>query len=204
MVSTTSMNIDDDKENMPPPLPRVLTRQRTEAPYMDDTDVNDEMVTRYLQYECRYRKMKYKDRTWGWLVQNDYKHFVELMCFEVPAESNTFLALSTQLTPDDKVKAQHTTRTRDTPEGKTDTCNKYLEYKCTHKGRMNGKTWKEVRGTDYSYFTWAVGNTMARETKTFNIFRECLREPERKLVDSFPKGKVKVPKNLTWGTVTTI
>ena len=192
------MNMEDDKENMPPPLPPVLTRQRAEGPYHEFAEVNQEMVTRYLQYECQYRKMKHKGQTWGWLVKNDYAHFVELMSFEVPLESNTFVALSTQLTPEDKAKAELATRTRDTPEGKAESCNKYLEYKCTHKGRMNGKTWKEVRETDYAYFTWAVGNTMSRETKTFNIFKECLRPAEQKLVESFPKGKVQVSKNLRW------
>lgn len=199
MTMTSAMKVDDDLDMLPPPP--ILKRQRAEpAPpmYVDLTEVTPEMVTRYLQYECRYRNMKHKGETWGWLVQNDYAHFVELMCYEVPLESNTFLALSTQLTPADKAKAEVSVRTRDTPDGKADACNKYLEYKCTHKGRMNGKTWKEVRESDYSYFTWAVGNTMSRETKTFNIFRECLREPERKLVDSYPKGKVQVSKGLKW------
>lgn len=200
MTGTKAMNVDEDSSMMLPP-PSVLKREMTERappPEYADREVTPEMVTRYLQYECRYKKMKHKGETWGWLVQNDYKHFVELMCFEVPVGSNTFLALSTQLTPEDRAKAEVSIRARDTPEGKADTCNKYLEYTCTHKGRMNGKTWKEVRESDYSYFTWAVGNTMARETKTFKVFRECLREPERQLVDAYPKGKVKVNKDLKW------
>lgn len=173
--------------------PPTLTRHETEL-----VEVDEDMVLRYLQYECGYRNCKYQSPrvTWGELVSQDYPHFLELMSKDVPADSNTYIALLSQVKPHDRLAVNTAIKTRDTPEGKEQTFNYFLDLTCTHRGRMNGKTWRDVRLKDYAYFTWAVGNTMNRDTKTFKIFRECLHEDEKRLVDSFPKGEVKVPKGL--------
>ena len=192
-----SQMTDEDMSMLPPPP--VLTRQDALDGHMM-VQPDPEMTTRYLQYECRYKNCKYQDPklTWGELVKQDYNHFVDLMCYDVPRDSNTFLALAQELKSGDMEKAMSTTRHRDTTEGKEKTCDEYLSFKCMHKGRMNGKTWRDVRNKDYSYFVWAVGNTMSRDTKTFRVFRDCLKENEQKMVDSHDKGQVKVPKGLKW------
>lgn len=186
-------NAPMDVETMPPPPP--LTRQNAEQ------GVDEAMVARYLQYECKYKAAKYKDPcyTWGELVEKDYAHFVDLMSHEVPVESNTFVALQTQFrTAAHLQQARSATRNRDTPEGRIKQQNDFLMLKCSHRGRMNGKTWREIRATDYSYFVWAIGNTMSRDTKTFKIFHSCIHAAEQELVNSMPKGQVKVPKGLKW------
>jgi hypothetical protein len=177
------------------PQPSPLTRANTEM-----VEVDPAMVTRYLQYECGYRNCKYQSPrvTWGELIAQDYPHFVQLMSNDIPTDSNTFVALFTQVRPEDQLQVRSATKDRDTPEGKEQIINEFLNLTCTHRGRMNGKTWRDVRDKDYSYFTWAVGNTMNRETKTFKTFRECLQQKERQLVNSMPKGDVKVPKGLKW------
>ena len=185
---------------MIPPRP-ILERQKAEMTEVDAVmEGEQEMMMRYLQYECNYKKCKYQNPkiTWGHLITNDYNHFFELMKTEVPVESNTFLALSSQLKPGDRAIALAATRTRDTPAGRNAQCDEYLSFLCTHKGRMNGKDWRTVRNEDYSYFTWAIGNTMSRDTKTFGVFRDCLKPSEQQLVDSKPKGQVKVKKGLKW------
>jgi hypothetical protein len=162
-------------------------------------EVDEAMSIRYLQFDCKYRMCKYRDegmKTWGALIKDDYKHFVFLMSTEVGNDSNTFLALSPFLREEDKLLAQTCTRRRDTPEGKETINIDFLNLICSHKGRMNGLTWGSVRQKDYSYFTWAVGNTMNRDTKSFSVFFNCLDAQGQKLVNSAPKGQVKVPKGL--------
>jgi hypothetical protein len=177
----------------------VFTQQQQSPPAL--MDVDDDLITRYLQYECSYRACKYRGsdvKTWGELIKCDRPHFVYLITSEVSVESNTFLALSTFLNPAELSLAQTFVRRRDTPEGKQERCNDFLRLKCTHKGRMGGKEWGVVRATDYSYFVWAVGNTMGRETKSFAVFCECLNPVELNLVLSCAKGQVKVPKGLVF------
>ena len=177
------------------PAPSVLTRENTEM-----VEAVPDMIFRYLQYECGYRNCKYQAPkvTWGELVAQDYPHFIELMSNDVPTDSNTFITLITQVKDEDQVKVRTSTKVRDTPDGLLQTQEDFLNLTCTHRGRMNGKTWRFVRDSDYAYFTWAVGNTMTRDTKTFLTFRECLLEAEKKLVDAAEKGQVKVPKGLKW------
>jgi hypothetical protein len=173
-----------------------IQRQTSQA---DVIEVDQMMSTRYLQYECRYKMCKYRDqdmKTWGALLADDYEHFAFLMRTEVGVDSNTFLALSPYLTGTDRQTALTTVRQRDTPEGKQKRDSDFLNLVCSHKGRMGGLTWGTVRQKDYSYFVWAVGNTMNRDTKSFNVFYNCLNEKEQKLVDSASKGQVKVPKGL--------
>ena len=163
--------------------------------------VDQEMITRYLQYECRYRMSKYRNddvKTWGELIKDDYAHFVFLMSTEVSVDSNTFLALSTFLNPMDKLVALSSVRRKDTPEGKASENADFLNLVCSHRGRMNKLTWGKIRTKDYSYFVWAVANTMNRDTKSFSVFFNCLHEKEQQLVLSGPKGHVKVPKALKY------
>jgi hypothetical protein len=161
--------------------------------------VDQQMSTTYLQYECRYKMCKYRNgdvKTWGELLADDYDHFAFLMITEVGLDSNTFLALSPYLTGTDRAAAMTTVRSRDTPEGKAQRDLDFLNLTCSHKGRMGGLTWGTVREKDYSYFVWAVGNTMNRETKSFNVFYQCLNMQGQRLVDSATKGQVKVPRGM--------
>lgn len=169
------------------------------TPVSSDVEVDPQMVARYLQYECRYRQCKYRDadiKTWGELVRDDYPHFVFLMSTEVAVDSNTFLALSSQMSPVDREMALNCIRRSDTKEGKENIGADFLKLVCSHRGRMHGLTWDAIRAKDYSYFVWAVGNTMGRDTKSFNVFFECLHKKEQQLVLAMAKGQVKVPKGL--------
>ena len=194
----TSEPIDMDFEDIPPPP--VLRRQsaitQSEVDEMLDTD--EAMTVRYLQYDCKYRACKYADLTWGALVEQDYPHFVELMSTAVPLDSNTFLALRSRVRPEHMGIVTESVRTKDTPEGKARTQKEFLDMKCTHKGRMGGKTWRDIRRDDYSYFVWAVGNTMSRETKTFMVLSSCLDRTGNSIVTKTPKGQVKVRKGMTY------
>jgi hypothetical protein len=167
----------------------------------DIMEVDGDMITRYLQYECTYRMCKYKGadvKTWGELIKDDRAHFVFLLSSEVSVASNTFVALSSFLSPTELSTALTYTRRRDTAEGKDETCNDFLSLTCSHKGRMNGKTWAAVRALDYSYFVWAVANSMGRHTRSFTVFLECLHQKEKDLVLSAEKGQIKVPKGLKY------
>jgi hypothetical protein len=169
--------------------------------------VNQEMITRYLQYECRYRMCKYKNdqiKTWGELIALDYAHFLFLMSTEVGLSSNTFLALKGYLRGADVNFAMSNIRRRDTKEGQDSISVDFLALVCSHRGRMNGKTWGEIRDKDYSYFVWAIGNTMGRETKSFQVFYDCMNLSERLLVAAAPKGQVRVPKGLKYEDVVVI
>ena len=215
----TSVPFDDDFKDIPPPP--VLRRQsayteqvkfayvppqivqtgqspitQSEVDEMLDTD--EAMTVRYLQYDCKYRACKYSDLTWGALVEQDYPHFVELMSTEVPLDSNTFLALKSCVQPAHMGVVMETVRTRDTVEGKEKTQKDFLDMKCTHRGRMGGKSWRDIRRDDYSYFVWAVGNTMSRDTKTFLVLSGCLDRAGTSIVTMTPKGQVKVRKGMTY------
>lgn len=171
---------------------------------MEVVEVDPQMSTRYLQYDCRYKACKYRDenvKTWGELVREDYEHFSFLMHTEVGVESNTFLALSPFLQEPHKITALESVRRRDTLDGKQSINDDFLNLICSHKGRMNGLTWGAVRQKDYSYFVWAVGNSMNRDTKSFSVFYNCMNKKEQQLVDSTPKGQVKVPKGLSFKEV---
>ena len=167
-------------------------------------EVDKDMSIRYLQYDCKYKMCKYRDenvKTWGSLLKDDYEHFAFLMSTEVGVESNTFLALSPYLTEADRLTAQISVRRRDTLEGKQNMNDDFLGLICSHRGRMNGLSWGTVRQKDYSYFVWAVGNSMNRDTKSFGVFYNCLDSMGKKLVDSAQKGQVKVPKGLKMNPV---
>lgn len=195
--------MQDGADEMIPPPP-VLKRQKAYTPLpttlVDMVEPDEAMVTRYLQYECNYRACKYRDPlfTWGEIHNQDYEEFKKLLAYHVPVTSNTFIALVTQLLPSDQFMARMAVRYRDTPTGQDEECNQYLNYKCTHQGRMNNKSWAEIRDTEYSYFVWAVGNTMGRETKTFNIMKKCLLPAHQKMVMQTEKGQVKVRKGLVY------
>jgi hypothetical protein len=193
-------------DSLPPHVP--LTRHFT-APPSSPKAADDEYNTpedpgarraRYLQYECNYRACKYKEGghvfpvTWGYLVQHDYAHFVELMTQHVPLESTTYAALKGELLPPDQKAAENTVRFIDTDEAKAAQKERYLDMRCTHNGRMKNKVWRDILNTDYSYFLWSVGNTMGRDTRTFKTFFECLADSDKETVLKTPKGKVIAPK----------
>lgn len=162
------------------------------ADVMRMTDDDDHM--RYLQYECSYRANVHKGLTWGELANKDYDHFVYLMGNHVPADSATYKALRPELKESDRVSCDSKVRYHDTEEGKATQRERYLALLCNHKGRMAGKTWKEIYDSDYDYFLWSVGNTMGRDTRTFNVFLSCLNENDQKRVLGTPKGKLFVRK----------
>ena len=187
-------------EEIPGPL--VLTRQSampmTTLPEDVQTgeETTQERLTRYLQYECTYKHCKYQDprKTWGDIIREDYPHFLELMSQHVPLNSKTFNVLKSELNLDDVQVAENTIRFIDLPENKEKQQEAYLQLKCTHRGRMHGKTWGEILKKDYNYFLWSVGNTMSRETRTFNTLVQCLTDADQHMVRLTPKGKVRANK----------
>ena len=162
----------------------------------DDPEDDADRTVRYLQYDCTYKHCKYKNPLWTWgrLVKEDYNHFVELMSKHVPLESKTFKALQGELLPPDLNIAKKTVRFIDEPVQKQAQKERYLKLLCTHNGRMRNKSWGEVLEKDYNYFLWAVGNTMGRDTRTFDTFLDCLKEEDRLMVLKTPKGKVTITK----------
>ena len=189
---------DVDMIPAPPPLKRHCTNRPDQyASFENDTpETPQERLTRYLQYECNYKACKYKDptKTWGEIIKEDYPHFVDLMTNHVPLQSQTFAVLKAELHLPDQKEAEKAVRFVDTEEEKAARTKRYLELTCQHNGRMKNKKWKDILSTDYEYFMWAVGNTMGRETRTFNTFVECLKEQDKVTVLKTPKGKVVVPK----------
>ena len=161
-----------------------------------DMAVSEEQIEKYLAYECDYKACKYKapPMTWGELVKKDYDHFLYLMSEHVGVGTTTFNVLLSQLTEDDKEKAMNATRYRDTPEGMKEEEERYLKLKCGYKGKSNGKTWQDIKDKDYSFFVWAVGNAMGRETKSFEVFKRCLKPEDRELVEATAKGEVRPSK----------
>jgi hypothetical protein len=190
----------DDLTFLPPPP--ILRRHNAQSPgCIDDViTVDPQMTTRYLQYEVKYSDLKkeHKGITWGQLILDDYHHFVYLMSHSVAKDSNTFMALKSELKPDDLEFSWHTVRSRDTEEGKKAIRDRYLELKCSHKGAMNGKTWRQIRAEKYSYFMWSVGNSMGRETKSFDVLVQCLNPADQITVRTTGKGEVIVPRSKTF------
>ena len=157
----------------------------------EDQPTEDEL--KYLQFDCGYYHCKYKNptKTWGELVVDDYPHFLELMTNHVPVLSRTFMALKTHIkTPTEMTIALNTQRLQDTPDYIEQQKERFLELVCTHKGKMNGKTWREIYEKNYPYFFWSVGNTMGRDTKSFDVFRSLLVKQDQLTVDRIEKGKV--------------
>lgn len=182
----------NDEDSVLPLMVPVLTRGDAH----DEVVADEAMTTRYLQYECKYRACKYTGLTWGEVYAQDYDHFLWLMTTEVALDSNTFVALCGHIRPCHAAGALNGVRTRDTEDGKNKIRNEFLDMKCTHRGRMGGKTWREIRDIEYSYFVWSVGNTMTRETKTFKVMSSCLDAHGAKIVNGSPKGQVAVKKKM--------
>ena len=151
------------------PLPRMtpLTRMDTVSDISED---EIERKTRYLQYECSYNANTHKGWTWGDLVMKDYDHFAYLMGNHVPLGSTTYEVLKSELQPADQAMCDRTTRFQDTDDGRKMQRERYLDLTCSHKGRMGGKKWGDILSKDYNYFLWAVGNSMGRDTRTFDVF----------------------------------
>ena len=47
---------------------------------------NSTMQSPYLQYEVGYQACKYKNATWGDILEQDYEHFKELLSLHVPVD----------------------------------------------------------------------------------------------------------------------
>jgi len=202
------MTVDTTLPSMPPVL-----RRETSADYRmlthgtsigEPMDVDDDPLTRFLNYECEYRICKYKNplRTWGWIAQNDYAHFYELLSQHCPVDSKTYANLSLRLKPEDKAAADTTTRFINTPDGILERRNRLLSMRCGHNGRMKGKTWGYIYDKHYDYFLWSVGNAMGRQTRTFATFVDMLTPTDREMVHATPKGKVKVERKKKGGKKT--
>lgn len=160
------------------------------------TEETTSELSRYLGYTCDYHACKYKDEgiTWGDLFQKDPAHFTELLSYHVGASTKTFEVLSQMLTPSAAEEAKHTVRRVDTPEYKKEQEEFYLNLVCNYKGKSQGKTWKEIRDTNYSFFVWAVGNAMGRDTKSFSVFKRCLKPEDQKMIEETAKGEVRYSK----------
>jgi hypothetical protein len=198
------MATNEDDMDLPMPDPLTLQRETTYSDIIttnDDVTIDPGMVTRYLQYECKYHLCKHTGVTWGELIALDYPNFVDLMSHSVARDSNTFLALQGHLTPSDRMCAQTSTRHNDTEEGKKQTRERFLDLTCTHKGTMNGKTWRHILKNNYSYFMWSIGNTMGRDTKSFSVLVTCLKQEDQTRVITTPKGELIVARKLTGKTV---
>lgn len=158
-----------------------------------DMTVTEEQVEKYKAYECDYKACKYKAPpiTWGELLEKDYEHFLYLLSNYVGVDTTTFKVLSTLLTDDDKQGAVSAIRHRDTPEGMKEEEERYLQMTCNYNGKSKGKTWKSIKENNYSFFLWAVGNAMGRDTKSFNVFKRCLKPDDREMVENTPKGEVR-------------
>jgi hypothetical protein len=93
----------------------------------------------------------------------------------------------------DAEKALNTTRFQDTPDAKVEELKRYLDMKCGHKGKMNGHTWGDILKNNYRYYLFSVGNCMGRDTRSFRVFFQALRDEDKQIVQNTPKGEVKVP-----------
>ena len=180
---------------MLPPAPPALKRECT-ADYQvsavwPQVETDDEQRTRYLQCDVAYRACKYPEAmTWGQLFTKDYPHFVELLTFHVGVHTKIFHAFISLLSPADQEKARTATRFRDTLEGQAGRLDHYLSLECSHKGKMNGKTWRWIRDNNYGYYLWSVGNAMGRDTRSFSALFEGLRDGDKTMVQNTPKGSV--------------
>lgn len=161
-----------------------------------DTEETANELSRYLGYTCDYHACKYKEDgvTWADLFQRDPVHFTDLLSYHVGASTKTFEVLSQLLSPEKREEAKHTVRRVDTPEYKKEQEDFYLNLVCNYKGKSKGKTWKEIRDTNYSFFVWAVGNAMGRDTKSFSVFKRCLKPEDQKMIEETTKGEVRYTK----------
>lgn len=166
----------------------MATPMNTEEPQND--------LSRYMGYNCDYHACKYKDAdiTWGDLFKQDNEHFVDLLSHHVGASTKTFEVLSQLLTPDQREKATQAVRHADTPEYQKEQEEFYLGLTCNYNGKSKGKTWKEIKEKNYSFFVWAVGNAMGRDTKSFHVFKRCLEPQDQKMVEDTTKGEVRFSK----------
>lgn len=177
---------------MTTPFGSVVPVARSAAVAMDvSVETVDEKLLRFLQYECGYRHCKYPNSTWGEIIVKDYPHFVDLMSHHTPVESKTFDVLKEKLSPSDLKTAMTSNRVR-IVESPDELRERYLKMVCSHNGRMKGKTWGHILKADYEYFVWAVGNTMGRDTRSFQVFFKCLSPADQVVVENTPKGQVKV------------
>ena len=145
-----------------------------------------------LSYLCNYSFHydyvggKEKALTWLDILENHYRHFVDLLSIHVSKDSDLFRSFFELLQPEDQtavLKSQENLSPLD----------RFLNYKCMHNSRMKGKTWRFIREKKYPYYLWSVANTMSRTSRTFNALVEGLKPEDKELVLQTEKGKFKVP-----------
>jgi hypothetical protein len=182
----------------PTPLTRSITGAWADVVGASDDD--EKMAQRYLDYECNYRRMPgdLRGLTWRAIKDHHPDTFVSLMTHDVSTDSKTFQLFQRFLTPEQRQVSSTTVKYQDSPEGIKERQERYLDLPCTHKGRMNGKTWREIRTKDYSYFVWSVGNSMGRDTKSYKSLLGCLNPTEQQLVEDTPKGQVRVSRSVKY------
>jgi hypothetical protein len=188
-------NVPPNGDDLPPPpmpckLERSVTGAPPNSPYIgvaefppnshqwrplaptakESGDADGDEVRRYLNFVCTNRHSPYKDKTWGWILENDYAAYVDLLSKYVRSNSRTFAILSKCLrSQEDYNRASLASFFYDTHDGQEEELARYLDFKCNHKGRMNGKTWGEIFHHHPDYFEWAVRNAMGRNTRTFQV-----------------------------------
>jgi hypothetical protein len=183
--------MNDDQQSVLPLVP--MCREQTLPPASNDDS------ERYKNFPCRYRgcKSEYKDKkfTWQQIADVDYDHFFMLMSRHVPVESRTFKALRHMLLVGDREIAAVCKRD-DLPALPTAVGDpeKFKACVCSHRGRMNGKTWGEIIDLDYNYFVWSVANAMGRSTITYKSALQLLSSDDRARVEASEKGQFKTNK----------
>lgn len=194
------MNINDSMMMPPPPAPTGLERTYSVSGF-DDLDPrghswrprvqeDEDEVARYLNFECTNRKSPHTGRTWGWILENDYTAFKDLLAKYVRHDSRTFDVLSKCLRSNSDYNAAVLQNFfYDTHDGQKEELARYLDYKCTHKGKMHGLSWGDILHKNPGYFEWAVRNTMGRDTKTFHAFLRVFPAAKQQDIKDTPRVK---------------
>ena len=188
-----------DSMLMPPPMPPPLARTTSVSGFDDHprvhswrplVDEDADEVQRYLNFECTNRKSPHSGRTWGWILENDYPAFKDLLAKYVRHDSRTFDVLSKCLRSNDDYNSSVLTNFfYDTYDGQKEELARYFDYKCNHKGKMSGLTWGEIFHKNPGYFEWAVRNTMGRDTKTFEVFLRAFSTSKQEDIKNTPRIK---------------
>lgn len=150
-----------------------------------------------LQYTCLYQahvnKVGGKENalTWGDIIRTDYPHFKDLMEHHVGKDTQTFELLLPHVRPEDVEECKGGELLRDSDEETKKKLPLFLQYKCNHKSRYNGKTWQWILNNQYKYYVWSIANTMGRETSSFKILSHGLQPKDRDIVMSTAKGQWK-------------
>ena len=128
-----------------------------------------------------------KRLTWLDILENHYNHFVELLSAHVSSDTELYRMFLPLVKDEDKSKIEQA-------QSKLTPLERFLNYKCMHNSTVKGKTWRFIREKKYSYYVWAVANTMSRTSRTFLALVEGLKPEDKEEVLRTEKGKYKVKK----------